>query len=162
MRLAKRVLAIVAILAGVCGTAKGQQGNGPPAFDVHVVDNRTPVQILEIRSDCPVSACFIDLLTVPEGKRLVVERLSLRSQIIPQGNSVVATLVTEFDGVTQQIPAGIATSTGVGINASEVFADDTKIYAQSGAEVRCVGSVPDFEDFSFLLCSITGYLEDTN
>jgi hypothetical protein len=123
----------------------------------------TPVQISESNQSCPVSACQVDLLTVPSGKRLVVEYFTATTTITPvatPGVSAEVRLRTKFDGQFQSITVGITENTGPGSNSKDIFGGVVKLYAEPETVVGCSLITPDFQGFFFLRCSITGYLED--
>lgn len=176
MRAASRVGLAIAIAAAGFGTAMSAEAQNRPgqrpvvpvevintALEVHVAKNRTPVQLYTSRSDCPAGSCFIEMMVVPDGKRLVIQHVGLRGQMLPtgSGNRATAIIQTRFDdSLEQQIPIGTTTNTGSGINSADVFAGEVTLYAQSGTVVYCAGLVPNLERWSYLVCAITGHLED--
>jgi len=154
------IIVLAVFLAGPAGA------EGPPGgLDVNVVDTRTPVQVLETADQCNVpGGCSVSVFEVPEGKRLVIEYLSLETQLLSAapGQSVQVRLNTQFNDQGQAIAVGTTTSQGTGANAHDIFAGPVKAYAQSGTSVRCDALSPNFESFFFAVCTITGYLEDEN
>jgi len=124
---------------------------------------RIPIQIQNTDSNCGSSECSVQLLTVPTGKRLVVEYLAANTRILPAGTSGASAsilLFTDFGGKTQTIHVGLTDNNGPGPNSYDVFGEVVKLYAAPGTDVTCVMVVPNLEVIDFLNCSITGFLED--
>ena len=158
------MIALVLLVAGPAGAQPMTVQAPPGGLDVNVIDTRTPVQLQEVTLPCTAGSCRVDVFQVPEGKRLVVEYLSLRTSFAgpAPGQSVQVRLNTEFHDQFQPISVGTTTDNGTGINAEEVFAGPVKAYAQSGASVSCDALAPNFEGFVDATCTITGFLEDEN
>lgn len=164
------------VLSLAAWSAAAQQGGGPPGVDVNVVNTplnvhventstKTPVQISETRTTCGASSCSVDLLTVPEGKRLVVEYMAVRTQLLPTGNAggdASVRLATAFGGQNQQISLGVTRNLGPGPNSQDVFGDTVKLYADPGTAVRCLIVAPNFQNIGSTTCTITGFLEDAS
>jgi len=159
------MVALVMSLSGPAGAEPMPVEAPPGGLNVNVVDTRTPIQVRgnEIQCNTP-GICSVSIFEVPEGKRLVIEYLSLETQFVSvaPGQSAQVRFNTQFDDQHQEIAVGTTTSQGTGGNAHDIFSGPVKAYAQSGASVRCVALAPNFETFSFATCTITGYLEDEN
>lgn len=122
--------------------------------------NRMPVQVQVENSDCDAASCSVSVLTTPQGTRLVIEHVYMRSRISPPGvtgANLNAAIQTKFDGQAQELPIGVTTNTGPGSNSFDVLATPVKIYVQAGTQVRCIADAPSFEAIEFLSCAITGY-----
>ena len=137
-------------------------------LDVNVVNTIEPIPIQIYADDgaCDTDTfCKLTLLTVPDGKRLVMEYIAVTTQIFPPGSSGVdanVSLITRFDDKIQPIEIGTTTNTGPGFNSNDTFAAVVKLYAQAGASVTCGVSGPGGETINYLRCALTGYLEDAN
>ena len=124
---------------------------------------RTPIQIQDSGSNCVSGECSVQLLTVPTGKRLVVEYLAATTRILPAGTSGASAsilLLTKFGGESQTIHVGLTDNNGPGPNSNDVLGEVVKLYAASDTDVICRMVVPNFENIDFFNCSITGFLED--
>ncbi|MGV7229331.1 MAG: hypothetical protein ACQ9IQ_11785 [Nitrospirales bacterium] len=124
---------------------------------------RTPIQIQDSGSNCGPGECSVQLLTVPTGKRLVVEYLAATTRILPAGTSGASAsilLLTKFGGESQTIHVGLTDNNGPGPNSNDVLGEVVKLYAASDTDVICRMVVPNFENIDFFNCSITGFLED--
>jgi hypothetical protein len=174
-KMLKRLFGALAILSAILLWSIGASAAMPPGIQGNVTVTNTPlpvvvqaaaralVQISESNQQCPVSACQVDLLTVPSGKRLVVEYFTATTTITPvatPGVSAEVRLRTKFDGQIQSITVGITENIGPGSNSKDIFGGVVKLYAEPETEVGCSVIAPDFQGFFFLRCSITGYLED--
>jgi hypothetical protein len=154
-------------VGALAGPPQGIQGNvtvtNTPLPVVVQAAAQTPVQISAVTLSCPVSSCSVNMLTVPPGKRLVVEYLSVNTTIFPKavpGVSAEVRLGTKFDGQFQSIDVGLTKNSGPGGNSSDIFAGVVKLYAEPETEVACIVLAPDFQQFFTTTCTITGYLED--
>jgi len=110
----------------------------------------------------------VEPITVPAGKRLVIEHVSARAVLPFQAQSafVYFSISTTAGGVTvehsldvpQTFTCGSCTSTGGTINA---MSQETKFYADGGTTVQAVvqgaGGSAEAIDIKF---AISGYLED--
>lgn len=145
----------------------------PPSSNVTVLNDplpvetqtaaQSPIQIQDTDSNCGSSECSVQLLTVPTGKRLVVEYLAANTRILPAGASGASAsilLLTKFGGESQTIHVGLTDNNGPGPNSSDVLGEVVKLYAAPDTNVVCVMVVPNFENIDFFNCSITGFLED--
>ena len=145
----------------------GIQGNvtvtNTPLPVVVQTSARTPIQVKASRT-CGGGSCQMVIMTVPVGKRLVVEYLSVNTRIKPDATPGVSgsiTIFTAFDGQLQTIQVGNTTNSGPGSNTRDIFAGVVKIYAEAQADFRCDVHGPGFQLIEFINCTITGYLEDT-
>jgi len=134
---------------------------GPPTATVVVKNERTPVQVQGSTFPCDnVSNCAAEVMDVPEGQRLVIEHVGLRTTFIHAPDTVAAVrLQTQFDGQIQSTSIGTTTNTGPGINSVDIFASPVRIYSEAGSKVYCVALAPNFEPFLDIDCTLTGYLE---
>jgi len=161
------VLAGAVILASTALNAPANAQQGPPVVDVDVVgevtlaDDRTPVQISD--SDfCPIPGqCSVEIMVVPDGQRLVIEHVALRTSFAPAapGSNAAVRLNTRFNDAIQAISLGATANTGPGLNSVDVYSSPVKIYSQSGSTVQCVVLAPSFQTFLDMNCTLTGYLE---
>lgn len=145
----------------------------PPSINATVLNDplpvetqtaaRIPIQIQDTDSNCVSSECSVQLLTVPTGKRLVVEYLAATTRIFPAGTSGASAsilLFTNFGGESQTIHVGLTDNNGPGPNSYDVLGEVVKLYAAPQTDVICVMVVPNLENIDFFNCSITGFLED--
>jgi hypothetical protein len=159
------ILSGAVILSSTLLSAPAHAQQGPPPVnvtgEVSIADDRTPVQISD--SDfCPVPGqCVVEVMTVPEGQRLVIEHIGLRTTFAPAapGTNAAVRLNTQFGDKFQSIALGATTNTGPGINTADLYSSPVKLYSQSGSPVRCVVLAPNFETFRDMSCTLTGYLE---
>jgi hypothetical protein len=124
---------------------------------------QTPIQIQDSGSTCGPGECSVQLLTVPTGKRLVVEYLAAATRILPAGTSGASAsilLLTRFGGESQTIHVGLTANNGPGPNSNDVLGEVVKLYAAPDTDVICRMVVPNFENIDFFNCSITGFLEN--
>ena len=159
------------------------QSNGRPDSDVNVVNtpdvfvanvpdvnvvnsHRTLVQETESRQ-CGFSASVCQVvrvvpMEVPEGKMLVIEQVFVDTRISPETptSSAAVIISSSWNGRGTQLKVGQTERTGTGVNRRDTFAGATKILVGGGSEVRCMLSVPNFQDAEFQVCTIVGYLQD--
>jgi hypothetical protein len=124
---------------------------------------RIPIQMQGSDSSCVSSECSVQLLTVPTGKRLVIEYLAATTRIFPAGTSGASAsilLLTKFGGESQTIHVGLTDNNGPGPNSYDVLGEVVKLYAAPETDVMCVMVVPNLENIDFFNCSFTGFLED--
>ena len=147
-------------LFGLVPAVAWAQG-GPPIVNVKLTDDRTPVQVSD--SDfCPIPGqCSVEVITVPEGQRLVVEHIGVRTTFAPAapGSNAAVRLNTQFGDEFHSTPLGATTNTGAGLNSVDVYSSPVKLLSQSGSVVRCIVLAPNFQTFLDMSCTITGYIE---
>lgn len=101
-----------------------------------------------------------DVVTVPPGKRLVVEHASATG-FVPVGQKLRVFVLSRFNSQLTSV-ALVATPQGTIDNGRDVFvaSDQVRLYAGSGDFVRAVARRNDSAANGFVFFSVAGYLMD--
>ncbi len=101
-----------------------------------------------------------DVVTVPPGKRLVVEHASATG-FVPVGQKLRVFVLTRFNSQLTSV-ALVATPQGIIDNGRDVFvaSNPVRLYAGSGDFVRAVARRNDSAGNGFVFFSVAGYLLD--
>ena len=181
------LIVVIALMTPTSGRGQGSSGNAPPAQNVNVVNTpsvnvvnsasspalvrdvgvpvRTPVQIpVNVFMQFGETALLRDVYTVPEGKRLVIEHVSLLTDTLGPGNAVRGGLLTLFEGENSSHHFDVRAQTPVGgplfvVNHPMLaFADPgTRVQMEATIE-QAIGSGSG--GFSAFRGTLSGYLEN--
>jgi hypothetical protein len=132
--------------------------------DVNVVNAHRTLVRATANESCGFSAsvCQAVPFQVPTGKILVIEYIMVGTRLSPETPSASAavTISSRWNGLPAQLQVGQTQRNGSGINRRDTFAGLTKLFVESDSEVRCILSVPNFQEAEFQNCTIVGYLQD--
>lgn len=178
------IVGFIALVTPISG--RGQANDAPPTRDVNVVNTpsvnvvntasspalvrdvgatvRTPVQIqINQFISFGETTSLRDVYTVPEGKRLVIEHVALKSDTLSVGNAVRGGLLIRFGG--ESFSHEFAVNPQPSVNGPLFVANHPMlVFADPGTRVQmeveidqAVGS--DNGGFSGLRGTFSGYLE---
>lgn len=169
--------ALACAVAGVAtGTGEASAQGMTPFGDVLVINppempvptapvlpGGTPVQAQESSGfGCGNGSCGVDVYTVPEGKLLIIEFLSVRTDFASNtadqfrwgvSTKLGGTFVQHDLGPVHRLPE-------LGINSQSAAAMNLRLYADPGTEVRVSVHNGSFQSIDFVLASMSGRLVD--
>ena len=181
------LIVVIALMTPTPGRGQGSSGNAPPAQNVNVVNTpsvnvvnsasspalvrdvgvpvRTPVQIpVNVFMQFGETALLRDVYTVPEGKRLVIEHVSLLTDTLGPGNAVRGSLSTLFQGESSSHHFDVRAQTPV---AGPLFVVNHPMlaFADPGTRVQMEASIEQAVGsgsggFSAFRGTLSGYLEN--
>ena len=182
------LIAVVGLFALVTPTSgRGQPGNAPQTRDVNVVNTpsvnvvnttaspalvhdvgvplRTPVQIkLNVFINFPDKSALETIYIVPEGKRLVIEHVTLISDRLEVGNAVQGSLLARFGG--DLFTHELSVSAQPPVDGPLFVVNHSMLaFADPGSSVQMSVRVDQDEggagsSFSALRGTLSGYLEN--
>jgi hypothetical protein len=147
----------VALVPGGAVEINNAPGNPVPVYDVTRVA-REPFQIGTITAAFNGSSANTDVITVPAGKRLVVEHLSAWIKASgPDGLAAITIGITPGGPFDQPLCQQVG-KTASGLNHFFQCASTTKSYAEAGQTVRFFVSLAN-SDGGFHRAFVSGYYE---
>jgi hypothetical protein len=181
-------VSIVIALVPFVSRGQGNSQNGPPPFDVKVINSPSqpvpvtgtvsvsnlgsaPLPVQDVDSpgrqpvtadgSCSGSGCTATVYTVPAGKRLIVEYASITANI-PAGKVARWRLFTNTGGQQGNELNFPLTQPPVifGIISQSTAGQQVRLYAEAGSEVRMNGTTSDNALPSNYIFSISGYIVD--
>jgi hypothetical protein len=129
------------------------------AVPVRLVDDREPAQFRSVNNGIKNGIGLVTLVTVPAGKQLVVEHVSLGANIERDGGAATCALDTaDFDGPLAYLVCNSTGASSNGFNHYVAANATTEFRAAPGAVVRLFIQTANGGE-GFVSGSISGYYE---